>query len=328
MLWKVTISLVILVMLTVAGAAVLYVTKDWLVELGVRAGVEEYNARLNSRLTVQDVSFELLTLTATVRGLTIAERGQTRLEAPIHVRQATAKIQLWPLLQRHVVLESVAVAQASVRVEIDQHNRVNLEDLFQVLVDRDPQRPSPWNMVIQRFTVDQVEVRLALEKQPVRSLLTQIAAEGSFLLKPLHVHAVLLEGQGEVTYRLGQQHLHYDLSKTTARADVFKKRLVVEDMRVEGREFVVTGRGGIEGKQVAATFDADLGLSTIAPLLPQAPSSTGMIAVKGALTGELDSPRLAVAASGEHIQVGPYVAANLRTTLTIDKERLHIEQGT
>ena len=306
-------------MLTAAGAAVLYVTKDWLVELGVRAGIEAYNARLNSRLTVQDVSLDLLTLTATVRGLGIAARGHTLLEAPIYVRQATAKIYLWPLLRRHVVLKSVAVAQASVRVEIDQHNRVDLEDLFQVLVADDLENSSPWNVAIQRFTVDQVEVKFALEKQPMRSLLTQVAVESSFLLEPLHVHAVLLEGQ---------ERLHFDLSKTTARADVFKKRLMVDDMRVEGREFSVTGQGSIEGKQVAATFDADLGMSTVAPLLPMVPSPAGTIAVKETLTGDLESPHLAVAASGERLHVGPYVAANLRTTLTIDEERLQIEQGT
>jgi len=38
-------------------------------------GSADYKARVHSRLTVHDVSRNLLTLTATARGVSIAERG-------------------------------------------------------------------------------------------------------------------------------------------------------------------------------------------------------------------------------------------------------------
>jgi hypothetical protein len=83
-------ALVILVVTVVAMASVLSVTKDWLVALGVHAGIAWYNARVHSRLIVQDIALDLLTLTATVRGVSNVERGQTPLEAPIYVEQAAA----------------------------------------------------------------------------------------------------------------------------------------------------------------------------------------------------------------------------------------------
>jgi hypothetical protein len=45
---RVTTALLILGAIVVAAAAALYVTKDWLVALGVRVGIAEYNARMNS----------------------------------------------------------------------------------------------------------------------------------------------------------------------------------------------------------------------------------------------------------------------------------------
>jgi hypothetical protein len=89
-------ALVILVVTVMAVASVmavvsvLSVTKDWLVALGVHAGIAWYNARVHSRLIVQDIALDLLTLTATVRGVSNVERGQTPLEAPIYVEQAAA----------------------------------------------------------------------------------------------------------------------------------------------------------------------------------------------------------------------------------------------
>ena len=93
-------ALLILVAIVMAAASVLYVTKDWLVALGVRVGIAQYNARVHSRLIVQDIAFDPLTLTATARGVSIAERDQSPLEAPIAVTQATAKVRLRPLIQR------------------------------------------------------------------------------------------------------------------------------------------------------------------------------------------------------------------------------------
>ena len=57
--WRATIALLIIVVLAGAPAAVLYVTKGWLVATGERSGIEAYNIRLNSTLAIQDVVFDL-----------------------------------------------------------------------------------------------------------------------------------------------------------------------------------------------------------------------------------------------------------------------------
>lgn len=104
--------LFVLVAVSVAGAAALYVAKDWLVALGVRVGIAEYNARLNSTLNIEDVSLDVFSLTVTVRGITIAERGQTPLGAPICIRHVQAKVRLWPLIQRRIVIDEVSASEA------------------------------------------------------------------------------------------------------------------------------------------------------------------------------------------------------------------------
>jgi hypothetical protein len=91
-------ALLILVAVVIAAASVLYVTKDWLVAVGVHAGITPYNARMRSELIVEDSALDLLTLTATARGVSIGPHGQTPLDAPIYVQQAIAKVRLWPLI--------------------------------------------------------------------------------------------------------------------------------------------------------------------------------------------------------------------------------------
>ena len=161
-------------------------------------GIAAYNARVNSRLTVQDVAFDLLTRTATARGISIVERSQTPFEAPIDVTQVIAKVRLWPLIQRRVVLDEAVVTGVKVRLEVDGQNRVNLEEHFRLVKDH-PDQPSPWNVVIQHFAVEQAMVNLASEGQPVRAALEQMAFQGSFSMQPLHVHAEMLTGQADVT---------------------------------------------------------------------------------------------------------------------------------
>jgi hypothetical protein len=65
-------ALVVLVVIVMAVASVLSVTKDWLVALGVHAGIARYSARVHSRLIVQDIALDLLALTAAVRGVSEA----------------------------------------------------------------------------------------------------------------------------------------------------------------------------------------------------------------------------------------------------------------
>jgi len=195
---RVTTALLILAVLACAAVAILSASKDWLVVLGTRVGLAAYNARVNSRLTVQDVAFDLLTLTATARGISIVERSQTPFEAPIYVTQVTAKVRLWPLIRRRVVLDEVVVTGVKVRLEVDAQNRVNLEEHFRLVKDH-PDQPSPWNVVIQQVAVEQAMVNLASEGQPVRAALEQMAFQGSFSMQPLHVHAEMLTGQADVT---------------------------------------------------------------------------------------------------------------------------------
>jgi translocation and assembly module TamB len=325
LLRRVTTALLVLAALVMAAAAVLSVTKDWLVALGVRVGIAEYNARVNSRLSVEAVALDLLTLTATARGVSIAERGQTPFEAPIYVTQVIAKVQLWPLIRRRVVLDKVVVAGVNVRLEVDRQNRVNLEELFRLVKDN-PDKPSPWNVIIHQFSVDQAMVNLAFEGQPVRASLDQMAFQGSFTVQPLHLHTQMLTGQGDVTYRFRQHHLRYDLSQTSATVDVFKKRLVIDQMRVGAAEFTVTGQGGIDNGQVAGQFAVDLNLATIAAFIPDTPRPVGLIVVRGMIDGPLDRPQLELAAEGAHVGIGPYAAANLSADLHLTGQRLHLQR--
>jgi hypothetical protein len=158
-----------------------------------------YNARLNSTLGVQNVSLDLLSLTATVRGISIAERGQTPLVAPIYVRQARAKVRLWPLLQRRIVVGTVSASEASVRLDIDRRHRVNLEEPFRLLADKKPGVPSPWNVIIRQFKVDSVTLELSVEGQPLRTTLQHMTFPGSMTLTAMHIRTAMLEGQGEVS---------------------------------------------------------------------------------------------------------------------------------
>ncbi len=325
LLRRATTALVILVAIVIAATVVLYVTKDWLVGLGLRVGVAEYNARVNSRLMVQDVTFNLLTRTATARGVSIAERDRTPLDAPVSVKHASAKVRLWPLIRRQIVLDAVAVSGVNVRLEVDRQNRVNLEELFRLVKDN-PDKPSPWNVFVPQFTVAQAMVDLAFDGQPVRALLDQMAFQGAFTLRPLHVHAEMLTGHGDVSYLLRQNRLRYHLSQTTATVDVFKKRLVIDHLRVGAKEFTVTGRGGIDHAQVAGQFDIDLDLGTVAAFIPDTPPPVGSIVVRGTIDGPLEQPRLQLTAEGARVGMGPYAAANLSAALGLAGTRLHLER--
>jgi hypothetical protein len=320
-----TTALLILAVLAGAAAATLSVSKDWLVVLGTRAGIAAYNARVNSRLTVQDVTVDLLTLTATARGIRIAERGQTPLEAPIYVTQVIAKVRLWPLIRRRVILDEVIVIGVNVRLEIDRQNRVNLEELFRLVKDN-PDQHSPWNVVIHQFAVEHAMVNLTFEGQPVRAALDQMAFQGSFSAQPLHVHTEMLTGQGDVTYGVGWDRLWYALSQTTATVDVFRRRLVIAQMRVGATEFTVTGQGEIDTGQVAGQFAVDLDLATIAALIPDSPGPAGSIVVQGMIDGPLNHPHIALAAEGAHVEVGPYTAANLSADLKLTGQRLDMQR--
>jgi outer membrane protein assembly factor BamA len=155
---------------------------------------------------VQDVALDLLSLTATVRGVSVAERGQTLLEAPIYVTQASAKVRLWPLMRRQVVLDEAVVSGVNVRLEVDRQNRVNLEELFRLVKD-DPAKPSPWNVIIRQFTVDQATVHLTFDGQPLNT-------------DRLSGDPERLQGQyrraGYLTVRLEGPHIQRDLQRHTA----------------------------------------------------------------------------------------------------------------
>jgi autotransporter translocation and assembly factor TamB len=322
---RATIALFVLIAAAVAGAAVLYVAKDWLVAIGVRVGLEAYNARLNSTLHIQDVSLDVFRLTATIRGITIAERGQRTLGAPIYVRQAQAKLRLWPLIQRRLVIEEVSASEASVRLDIDGRNRVNLETLFQLLVDDTPGTPSPWNIVVRRFVVDRVGLDLSMQGQPLRATLYNLAFQGAMTLDPLHIRTEMLEGQGEIAYRLGPRPLYYRLRQHTAAVDLVRDRLTVEHLRVEAPEFIISGQGSLERGQVAAQFTADLGLAALAALMPGVPTPTGKLTARGSLAGHLDAPLLTVTAEGPGLTVGPYTASDLGVKAQLAGRRVHIE---
>ena len=185
---RATTALRLLIATVIAAAALLSVAKDSLVAQVVRVGIAEYTAHVNSKPIVQGVAPDLLTFTAAARGVSVAERGQSPLEAPLYVKQGDAQAQLRPLIRRQVVLDKAAVSGVNVRLEIDRRNRLNLEELFRVVND-DPGKPSPCNVILYQFTVDQATVILAFHDQPVRASLARMAFQGSLTVQPLHVHA-------------------------------------------------------------------------------------------------------------------------------------------
>jgi len=305
---RATLPLSVLVAVAVAGAAALYVAKDWLVALGVRVGIAEYNARLNSTLNIGEVSLDVFRLAVTVRGITIAERGQTPLGAPICIRQAQAKVRLWPLIQRRIVIDEVSASEVNVRLEIAGQGRANLEALFERQADESPGTPSRWNLIVRRFVVERVMLNLSMEGQPLRTTLYNMAFHGSVTVDPLHIRTAMLEGQGEVAYRLGSRRLQYHLSPQTAGVDLVKNRLTVEHLRVEAPEFTITGHGTLGRGQVAAQFNLDLAPAALSGLMPAVPTPTGTFSARGSLAGHLDAPQLRVSAGGPRLTLGPYAA--------------------
>ncbi|MBI3327167.1 MAG: translocation/assembly module TamB domain-containing protein [Nitrospinae bacterium] len=321
-------AFVMLLALGVAGATVLYVTKDRLVALGVRWGVDAYNTRLNSTLTIQDASVDLLTLTATVRGISIAERVPTSQEAPLQVKQATATVRLWPLLKKKVVVEDVHVSEAVVRYEVDAENRMNLEELFRLRPEADSGKPSPWNVSVPRFELHQAMVNVFIEGQPVRTALSGVAIQGSFSLLPRHLHVELTNGRGEVTYHLGREPLKVHLLGTTASFDLFKDRLRIEGLRVAAEEFTLTGHGMLENARIAAEFDVDVPLAIVAAFIAELPPPVGTVAVKGSLAGSVKSPQLRLTVRGEQLGVGAYTVSELTGAMALVQARLQIERFT
>ncbi len=320
-----TIGLMMVLTLA-ASAVVLYVTKDWLVATGIRLGIDAYNARLNSTLTIQDVSVNLLTLTATLRGVSITKRGQSQLEAPVQVKHARAKLRLWPLLKREVVIENIRVSEAAVRYEIDAEHRSNVEELFRLMQDLNPGKPSPWNVIIRRFELNQAMVDVFIEGQPVRTALSDMAIQGSFTLEPRQLHIELTNGQGEVTYRFGRNPLRYRLLGATVALDLLKDRLTIDQLRVAAEAFTLTGQGTLQDSRVAAEFDVDVPLTIVSPFTPQLPPPVGTVAVKGTIAGPAHSPQLRLIVRGEHLGVGPYTVSDLSVSAAIAQARLQIDR--
>lgn len=323
---RATIAFLCCAALAIASGVVWYATKDWLVALGVRIGVEQYNARMNSTLTIQEASLDLFRLTATVRGITIAARGQTALDSPIDIGQVQAKVRLWPLLQRRIVIEDAAASKASIRLDIDRHHHVNLEELFQLLVDDGSDMPSTWNASVHRFTVDQLTLHLSVEGQPLATTLQSMVFQGSMTLVPLRIRTEMLGGRGEVSYDLGSERLHYHLLQMTARVDLVRDRLVVEQLQLEAPEFAITGRGHLAQGQVEAQFNGDVGLAKLSPLMPEVPPLGGSLAVRGRLSGSLEAPQLAVTAESLHLAVGPDTVSDLRVHAQMMGRHVHIER--
>src|SRR5690606_33790556 len=114
-----------------------------------------------------------------------------------------------------------------------------------------------------------------------------------------------------VAYSLGSRPLHYQLLQHTAAVDLVRNRLTVEHLRVEAPEFTITGQGILGAGQVTGHFNIDLALAALSALMPEVPRLTGLLAVRGSLTGQSDAPQLTVTAEGPGLTVGPFAASGL-----------------
>jgi hypothetical protein len=74
--------------MVIAGATVLLVAEDRLLTLGLHVGIAEYNARMSSRLAVDEVRRNLLTLTARARGVSMAPTWARAEPRPRRIRPA------------------------------------------------------------------------------------------------------------------------------------------------------------------------------------------------------------------------------------------------
>jgi len=324
--WKLTVGVVLLA-LCIAGAAVLYVSKDWLVATGVRVGIHAYNARLNSTLSVQAASFDLLTRTLTLRGVTIAERGNTPLDPPVTVRMVVAKIELWRLLKRQVVLTEVFGSEAVVRYEIDAENRSNIEELFRLRKKDEPDKPSPWNVIIRRCVLQQGMITAAMTSQPVRATLNDVTLAASFTHRPRHLHVELTNGQGEVGYRFGRDRLRHRLLQTIASVDLFKDRMTLREVRAITPEFTVVGQGVVEREHIEAQFEADVPLTLASVFVPELPPALGTLSLKGSLEGAMKHPELHLSLQGEQLGLGPFSLTDLSASLSLSQQRLRITRA-
>jgi hypothetical protein len=102
-------ALLILAALAGAAATILYVIKDWLVGLGVRWGIAAYNARLNSRPNIQEAAFDLLSATATVRGISVTEPGQPPQAVPARQLFPFSRGRQWCRMERSISPRSTSL---------------------------------------------------------------------------------------------------------------------------------------------------------------------------------------------------------------------------
>jgi autotransporter translocation and assembly factor TamB len=321
---RASLALLVLIVVAVAGTAVLVALQDRLVAAGVRFGIDQYNARLNSILTLEDVSVDVLRLTVTVRGITVAERAPTPLGPPLRVEMATARVRLWPLIRRHLVVDEVAVSGVDIRLEIE-HHRINLEELFRMVVPPSPQTPSPWRLSINRFAVDRAALALVVAGQPLQTALRHMAFRGFMRLVPLHVQAEMLDGHGEVVYPLAQGELRSHIRQATALVDVYRDRLAIQRLRVDSGLFSVAGQGALARGEAAAQFDAELDVALLSTLVPAAWRPAGKLVVQGKLAGPVAHPGLQLVAVGERLVVGPYPISNLTGRLRMAQGRVRLE---
>lgn len=295
--------------------------------VGVRVGIHAYNARLNSTLSVQAASFNLLTRTLTLRGVSIAERGNTLLDPPVTVRLVTAKFELWQLLKRRVVLTEVYASEATVRYELDAENRSNLEELFRLRKKPEPDRPSPWNVIIHRCALQHGMIHAVMTSQPVRATLNEVTLGASFTHQPRHLHVELTDGQGEVIYRLGRDRLRQRLLQTTAGIDLVKDRMTLQEVRATTPEFTMVGQGVVERAHIEAQFEVDVPLTLASAFVPELPPAIGTLSLKGSLEGAMKSPQLHLTVHGEQLGIGPFRLADMSASLSLSQQRLQITRA-
>jgi hypothetical protein len=97
--------------MVIAVATVLLVTEDRLLTLGLQVGIAEYNAHMYCGLTVDEVRGDLLTLTATARGVSIeptcAGLSQDRGELDQHLKSGQALVRV--MRQREISWREVRI---------------------------------------------------------------------------------------------------------------------------------------------------------------------------------------------------------------------------
>lgn len=96
--------------------------------------VSEIEKSINSEVVIGDVDVSIFSLPAnvTLHDVSLAPKGgNTKLEAPIKIKEVSLSVGLWGLLRKHIDVSSITIRGADIRAAYHDDGSTSLEKLFE-----------------------------------------------------------------------------------------------------------------------------------------------------------------------------------------------------